>query len=123
MFHIPYAKVVCVTLTSHQLRIQESNFALYFLEVYFYVLVMNPGEKRSACPEEQPKLLFMFGPGSLGGKTNKRGVQQSTKPTDDYLDEKLSICPRVQPTKGSYHQAHLDRNDYYCSDADMSTAA
>lgn len=65
----------------------------------------------------------MFGSGSLGGKTNKRGVQQSTKPTDDYLDEKLSICPHVQPTKGSYHQAPWDRNDYYCSDADMSTAA
>lgn len=72
---IPYAKVVCVTLTSHQLRIQESNFVLYFLEVYFYVLLMNPREKRSACLKKKPKLLFMFGSVSLDRRTNKRGVQ------------------------------------------------
>lgn len=89
-----------MTLTSHHLRIQESNFDLYFLEVYLYVFLTNPSEKRSACPEEQPKCLFMFGSGSLGRRTNKWGVQQmSTKTVDNHLDEKLPICYRVQPTK------------------------
>jgi len=41
----------CMSLTSHQLRTSETNFSLYFLVVYFCVLLMNPSEKRSACPE------------------------------------------------------------------------
>lgn len=75
------------------------HFGLYFLEVYFYVFLMNPREKRSACPEEWPKFLFMFGFWSLDGRIKKRGVQQrNAKAIDDHLDEKF-LCHCVQPAK------------------------
>lgn len=98
--------------------------SLFFQSVLLYISYESQGVKKcmpwGAAKTFVPVWIWELVGRQTRGEYSRGAVVTSRWP---WKDEKLSICNCMQPTKWNYRQAPLDRNDYYCFDAERSTAA
>lgn len=73
MFHVPYAKVVSMSLTSHQLRIQESNFAFYFFGSVLLSTCYESWGEKNCMPRGAAKAFVHVWIWELGWENKQEG--------------------------------------------------